>query len=152
MGDIIGADRDNSLPETIHMDSAQPSRRRVSRLVYAIILAMFIGFLGISLATYRVVKFARELPDRFVFQLDGEVIRDAINGSVLSALTNGEDEQRLEVLKQLSAGPIEEPEYRDWVDAQFGEAIAQLIGHPNLDVAGQAARLQASIGGTPPAE
>ena len=125
------------------------NRRRVSRLVYAITFAILLGLIALGWGTYRVVAFLEELPNRIVIEIDGESVGEVMNASIESILEDGEDEQQIAVLQQIGAGPIEQSEYRTWIDSQFGESIEQLVGHPNIEVAGEAARLQAVIGSTP---
>lgn len=123
--------------------------QRATQWVSAIAVVILLGVLGLCWAAYRTVLFVADLPNRIEIEIDSEVIAGVVNHSLLYALTDGEDHQRLEVLREIASGPLEQPEYRTWIDEQFGEVIDGLVGHPNLKIAGQAAQLQAAIGATP---
>ncbi|MEL6107549.1 MAG: hypothetical protein AAFU85_16030 [Planctomycetota bacterium] len=133
------------------MKTGTSKTQAVSRWVFptALTLMVLAGTLALCWAAYRTAQFVTDLPNRFTIDIDGEGIAQVINYSVLYALTEGEDQQQLEVLQQIASGPLEEPAYRTWVDQEFGEAIDGLVAHPDLEIAGHAARLQAVLGSTP---
>ena len=126
-----------------------PRHQRVTRLIYPILFVLLLGGLLLGWGAFRVVAFVKDLPNRIVFQIDGEAMSEVVHESIRSALQDGSDEQRLEVLQQLAAGPVEDPKYCTWIDSEFGGAIEAMVGNPNLAIASEAVRLQAAIGMTP---
>lgn len=126
-----------------------PRHQRVTRLIYPILFVMLLGGILLGWGAFRVVAFVKDLPNRIAFQIDGEAISTILRDSLRHALREGNDEQRLEVLRHLAAGPLEDAEYRVFVDTECGALIEDLVGSPNLAIASEAVRLQAAIGMTP---
>ena len=120
---------------------------RRKRLLIAVLSVSLIGCSFGVWGAFRVVAWARDLPNRIVIDADG--IADAFGAAVVQsyhqALINGDPPTQRQVLRDFSGLLAEHPAAQEWIRAEFSDDLTRLTSSANADVASDAARLLAEI-------
>ncbi len=105
---------------------------RTKRLLVGAIAVMFIGCGIAGWTAIKFVAWARDLPNRFVVDIDGDAVATAFGAAVVEsyhgALRDGDSALKLQVINdQFALAIAENPEATTWIRGEYGSDILLLV-------------------------
>lgn len=126
------------------MPEPETDARRFPSLRLLVVLALMCVALLVGTAawgTYRVVSWARDLPNRIDIQINEDTLGQAAGEAVLMTLRDGDPGQRKIMLDQLGTGDLDNADYRHWIQSVLRPRIDALCNDSDNQVATSARSL-----------
>jgi hypothetical protein len=114
------------------------TRKRILTITFVVAIALFL-LTGTTRVANRTVAWVSDLPNRF--HVDGEAMVNAVTGSIRSDLHATDAETQLQMLKLLTDGSTQDPEFLRWMRDLYSDDLQTLTESENADVATNAASL-----------